>query len=69
MNRHANFNDVRGLDSELDLIIRQTEELTGKIVKDLPPVNQTAEKARFFIKQSDGTWKHYIKLEGEIVEI
>lgn len=69
MRRHNKFSEIKGLDSELDLIIAQINELTGKIVTKLPPLNKTVERARFYVKQSDGTWKHYTKLEGEFVEI
>lgn len=69
MKRHNQFKDVRGLDAELNSIIRQTEERLGKIVNNLPPLNQAAEGATFFIKQSDGSWKRFTKLEGAFVEI
>src|SRR5690554_5632501 len=69
MNRHNKFPNIPNLDSELDLLIKQFSELIGKEVKQLPPKNQVPEKARFFIKQSDGSYKRYIKLNGDYVDI
>lgn len=69
MKRHNKFSDIPGMDSELNLILKQVEELTGKIVKDLPPKQDTPELSVFHIKQTDGSWKHYKKLDGEFVEI
>jgi hypothetical protein len=64
MNRHNKFPDIRGLDNELDLLIKQTIERTGKKVKDFPPLNQTPEFARFIKKISEGNYKEYIKIDG-----
>lgn len=64
MNRHTSFPSVPNLDKELDSIISDTQVLTGKLVDKLPPLNQTPDFARYFIKQTDNSYIEYVKLEG-----
>lgn len=63
LTRHGDFNVV-GLNSEIDRLLRIIEELSGKIVDELPPVSLVSENSRFFIKQDDESYKEYIKLNG-----
>lgn len=64
MDRHNNFTNIPYLDSELDLILRQADELIGRETEHLPPVNQVPDRSRFFIRRADRSWKHYIKLHN-----
>jgi len=40
-------------------------QAAGTVVNKLPPVNTTADNARFFVKNSDGTHSEYIKIDGK----
>jgi len=64
VNRHTSFPSVPNLDKELDSIISDVQVLTGKVATTLPPLNQTPDNARFFIKQTDNSYIEYVKLEG-----
>ncbi|MEM3091537.1 MAG: hypothetical protein QXD05_00165 [Candidatus Pacearchaeota archaeon] len=59
------FPQINGLDKELDFIIHEVENLTGKLVNELPPKNLVKEYSRFFKKEKEGIYKEYIKINGE----
>jgi hypothetical protein len=52
------------LKPELHGMLNDIQQSTGKKVDKLPALNSTAENARFLVKQSDGTFKEHIKLNG-----
>jgi len=68
MKRHNKFPDIPGLDNELDLIVSELEKKGGQKVDKLPPPNQVDEFARFYVKQTDGTYKKYVKLGNDFIE-
>ena len=67
--RHTKFPQITGLDQELDLLVKAIEELTGKIVTELPNVNSVNEFAKFFVKQSDGSYDLYEKINDSFIMI
>jgi hypothetical protein len=67
MARHYRFKDIQNLDSELDSLNNAIEMFAGKVVDQLPPANKTAERARFYVKQTDGSYKQYVKLNNEFI--
>lgn len=60
--RHNKFSDIKGLDQEIDLILKAIDEQTGRVVKELPNVKSVGEFAKFFVKQTDGTYFEYKKI-------
>lgn len=68
MSGHNKFPDIKGLDNELALIRKQLNEGIGKEVDKLPPLSQVTQSARFFVKQSDGTYKKFVKIGNDFVE-
>lgn len=62
--RHNKFPDIKGLDQEIDLILKAIDEQTGRVVKELPSVKSVGEFAKFFVKQTDNTWNIYQKFDS-----
>jgi hypothetical protein len=63
--RHQKFDKIPGLDSEIKSLLEQIEAIAvGKNVTKLPPVAQQRELALFNVKQSDGTYLIYRKING-----
>ena len=62
--RHNKFSDIKGLDQEIDLILKAIDEQTGRVVKELPNVKSVGEFAKFFVKQTDNTIDIYQKIDG-----
>lgn len=63
--RHSKFPEIPKLDSEIDLIIKQVTEMIGKVVNELPAINQVPEGAIFYVKQTDSTYFVYKKIAGQ----
>jgi hypothetical protein len=53
------------LKPELHPMLNDIIQAAGTVVNKLPPVNTTADNARFFVKNSDGTHSEYIKIDGK----
>jgi len=66
--RHNTFPGIHGLDAELNLINKRMSEISGKKVDKLPNPKDVSEFSRYFVKQEDGTYKEYVKLDGEFIE-
>ena len=63
--RHQKFEGISGLDTEIKSILDQIEAIgVGKTVNALPPVEQQKELALFNVKQSDGKYFIYRKING-----
>lgn len=67
--RHNTFKEISKLDTELDSILNQLDFYIGKKVNQLPQVGSVPELSKFFVKQSDNTYKIYQKLDNEFVEL
>lgn len=65
MQRHNKFPEIKNLDNEFNLFMRQIEEVMGKEVTKLPSLNQVPDRARFFLRKSDGTLESWIKLNNK----
>lgn len=65
--RHNKFSQIPNLDNELDLIVEDLTVLSGKKVTAFPPVSQIPELARFIKKGSDGYYREYKKIDGELL--
>ncbi len=60
--RSREFPEVEGLDKEINRVIGNIENFTGKVVSKLPPVGNVPELSVHHIKQSNGTVKSYLKV-------
>ncbi len=62
--RHEKFDNINGLDKELDHIISQVEETNGRVVTQLPPVDKVSELSKFYLKKGNKFTLH-IKIDGK----
>ncbi len=62
--RSREFTQVEGLDKEINRIVANIENFTGKKADKLPPVTNVPELSIHHVKQSNGTVKSYMKFEG-----
>ena len=53
------------LKPELHGMLNDIQQATGTKVEKLPPLNSTAENARFLVKQTDGTYLEHIKIDNK----
>ena len=66
--RHSMFHNIDGLDHEINHLLLEIDYITGKKVETLPPVEKVPEFSRFFIKQTDGSYKEYLKIDNAYQE-
>jgi hypothetical protein len=50
---------------ELHQMLDDIVQSAGTVVNKLPPLNTTAENARFLVKQTDGSYREHIKVNGK----
>jgi hypothetical protein len=65
--RRNKFPDIPRLDQEIDYLLKEIEALNGKIVDVLPSLSSTKEFQKFLIKQTDGTYKTYMKIGNDFM--
>lgn len=63
--RHGKFNDVPGLDKELNDLINQIDIKTGRIVKNLPPAKNQKDLNMFHVKQSNNTYRTFMAIDNQ----
>ena len=65
--RRNKFPDILRLDQEIDYLLKEIEALNGKIVDVLPSLSSVKEFQKFLIKQTDGTYKTYMKIGNDFM--
>lgn len=65
--RRNKFPDILRLDQEIDYLLKEIEALNGKIVDVLPSLSSVKEFQRFLVKQTDNTYRTYMKIGGDFM--
>ena len=63
--RHSRFN-IPNLEKELNLMKNTLSKPGGRIVKEIPHVNEVSENELFYTELSNGTLNIYKKIKGAI---